>query len=149
MSDRSALKNFSLLGVLAFLVLSSGILQCAYNCIEEGASRSASSATEIHATHVAGCHRTFPEPKQVYSCPNRSCHQSQADNGSLGGQVLANYSSAPEPLLSGSRLPLPDNRINQPLKQRALPQTVLLASWQPPATTSQTLQSVKTTVMLN
>lgn len=150
LSDRTALTNLCLLGVLAFLVLSSGALQCVYNCMEEDASRRAASRYEVHASaHLADCHLTFPEPKQMTNRPDRSCHQSQATNRSLGGPVLTNYSSTSEPLLNSPRSPLPEIRIVQSFKQKTLPQPVLLASWQPPTTISQTLMGVKTTVLLN
>lgn len=118
--------------------------------MEEDASRRAASLHEVRVSaHLAACHQTFPEPKQITNHPDRSCHQSQANNRSLGGPALTNYSSTLEPLLSVSRLLVPDFRSGQPLNQKPLPQPVLLASWQPPATTSQTLLSVKTTVLLN
>jgi len=150
LSDRSALTNLGLLGILIFMVLSSGVLQCAYNCLEEDASKRASSKYEVHSNpHVASCHLPLPEPKQVTTCPNRSCHQSQASNRSLAGSVLTNHTNTLAPVLNGSRLPMPDIRICQALKHKTKTEPVLLSSWQPPATTSQSLIGVKTTVLLN
>lgn len=150
MSDRSALKNLCLLGVLTFLVLSSGALQSAYTCMEDDAAQRASSRYEVHASsHVASCHLKLPKPKQTAICTNRSCHQTQAASRSLGGPVLTNYTGTPEPLLNGLRVPLPDLRVGQSFKQKKLPQPVLMASWHPPTTVSQTLMGVRTTVLLN
>jgi hypothetical protein len=148
--DRSVFKNICLLGVLIFLVLSSGALQCAYTCMEDDAARRASSRYEVHASsHITGCHLKLPEPKQITSCTNHSCHQTQAASRSLGGAVLTNNTGTPEPLLNGVRVPLPDLRVGQSFKQKELPQPVLLASWHPPTTVSQTLMGVRTTVLLN
>ena len=150
MFDRSVFKNICLLGVLIFLVLSSGALQCAYTCMEDDAARRTSSRHEVHApTHLAGCHLTVHEPKQITSSTNSSCHQTQVDNRSLGGPVLTNHTGTPEPLLNGSRVPLPNLRIGEELEQKIRLQPVLLASWQAPTTISQTLMSVRTTVLLN
>lgn len=149
MSDRSILINISLLGVLAFLVLSSGVFQCVFNCIEEDAYRRTALQHNAHESHVADCHLTIPEPKQVSRCPDRSCHQNQAASRSLGGPVLTNHTNMQEPLLSSPRLPLPDLRTGEPAKVKIQPQPVLLATWQPPTTISQTLLSVRSTVLLN
>lgn len=149
MSERTILINISMLGVLAFLVLSSGVFQCVYNCIEEDAYRRTALQHQKHEAHVADCHLTFPEPKQVSRCPDRSCHQNQASNRSLGGPVLTSHTNSQEPLLSSPRLPLPDFRTGEPIKLKAHPQPVLLAEWHAPTTTSQTLLSVRTTVLLN
>jgi hypothetical protein len=148
LSDRSALTNLCLLATLVFLVLSSGVLQCAYNCMEADASRRAFLSHDRHAPRVADCHPTFPEPQQVASCPNRSCHQNQAAGRSLGGPVLSGASSTLGPVLGGSRLSVPDLRSGWPLQQKKR-QPPLLASRQPPTTTSQTLRGVRMTVLLN
>lgn len=148
MTDRSAITSICLLGILIFLVLSSGVLQCAYTCIEEEAWDTA-SWHQAHGAHATNCHLTFPEPQQTIRCPDRSCHQSQAASRSLGGPVISGYSGTQEPVLGGSRLPQPDLRIGRPLQLKPRPEPILLAAWSPLTTTSQTLKSVKTTVLLN
>jgi len=118
--------------------------------MKEDTSKRASSPHEVCTiSHVASCHLPLPTPEQVAAVPNRSCHQSQAANRSLGGPVLTNHTNSLAPILTGSRLPMPDLRIGQALKQKSLPQPLLLASWHPPTITSQTLMGVKTTVLLN
>ena len=148
MSNRSALNNVCLLGFLAFLVFSSGFVQCLYRCMEEDALRRAFSWHERHENPVADCHLTYPEPKLSADCPDRSCHQNQAGNRSLGGPVLTVLSGTLEPLLNASRLPLPTVRAGHPLHRIALNQPRLSATWQPPRTTSQALLGVKSTVLL-
>jgi len=149
LSDRSILTNICVLGVLGFLVLSSGVLQCAYNCIEEDASRRTAVTHDVSPAHVTDCHLIFSEPVQATSCPDRSCHQSQAPNRSLGGPEYSSHVDIPDPLLSGLRLPLPGFRSGQPLHLKSLPAPVLLASWQPPTTPSQTMLGVRSTVLMN
>ncbi|PLX88824.1 MAG: hypothetical protein C0618_03335 [Desulfuromonas sp.] len=149
MPDRPIFINISLLGALFFLVLSSGALQCAYTCMEDGGLRTTRLGSDPHAAHVAGCHLTFPEPAQVVNCPDRSCHQSQSNHRSLGGPVLTGNTLSTAPLLNPSRLPLPTVRSGQVLVQYSPPDSPLLAAWQPPTTPSQTLLSVRTTVLLN
>lgn len=149
MSDRSILTNICVLGVLGFLVLSSGVLQCAYDCIEEDNSRRIVTAHNQHPAHVTNCHLILSEPVQSVNCPDRSCHQSQAPNRSLGGPEYSSHIDSPDPLLGGLRLPLPAFRSGQPLQLKPLPAPILLASWHPPTTPSQTMLGVRSTVLMN
>lgn len=148
MSDRSSLTNVCLLAALAFLVLSSGVVQCAYTCMEEDAAKR-TSAHSAHAAHVTDCHLVFTEPQPVSTCPDRSCHQNQAPSRSLGGPELSTLAETSETLIGNPRLQHPTFRSSEPLPMQTIPEPSLLASWQPPATLSQTLLGVKTTVLLN
>ena len=144
MTERFAITNLLLLLVLASILLVSGGLQCAFNCLPQ---------TDHHhttATRVDDCHYVAHQPDPEYSCANKACHQGNPQRHDINGPQLFSLNSLPLPFSSPSRQQLPQLRAGTALKLPPAQQPILLAGSIPDVLVpSQQLISIRTTVLLN
>lgn len=149
MSERTNITNFLLLSILAAIILVTGSLQCAFDCLAGVDSVRSTFALDAQANRVDGCHPTFEHATVADSCLNKACHQRLPHHRNLGGPEIYRLESLAQPLYSNSRQPAPQYRagsaislsLNMQRPELRLPTSV---SDTPP----QTLASIRTTVLL-
>ena len=144
MTDRTHITNLLLLLLLTSVMLVSGGLQCAFDCLTQADHRHSA------AVRVDECHLVVQQPDQEISCANKACHQSNPQHQELGGPQLFSLNKLQHPLSGTSRLQMPLFRAGTQALQTPAPQPVLLLVqnnefFKP----SQQLRCLRTTVLLN
>lgn len=144
MTERTHITNLLLLLLLTSVMLASGGLQCAFDCLTQADHRHSA------AVRVDECHLVVQPPDREISCANKACHQSSPQQLELGGPQLFSLNKLHHPLSGASRLQMPLFRAGTQALQPVAPQPVLLAElsnefFKP----SQQIRSLRTTVLLN
>ena len=144
MTERFTITNLLLLLVLASILLVSGGLQCASDCLTQ---------TDHHhttATRVDDCHSVTYQPAPEYTCANKACHQGNPQQHDINGPQLFSLNSLPLPFTAPSKQQLPLLRVGTALQSPPTQQPILLAGNIPDILSpSQQLISIRTTVLLN
>ncbi len=144
MTERTNITNLLLLSVLTAILLVSGSLQCAFDCLTLGDDQPAT------AISVNSCHLDIAKVESVDSCLNKACHMISTSPRDLGSPEIHSAYKMPQPLLGNSRQVTPQFRAGSPL---ILPQIDLQPQLAFQATTSealpQTLSVIRSTILLN
>jgi len=142
--ERSSITNLLLLTILAGILLVSGSLQCAFDCLTnlDNGYRP--------VVRVDNCHLVYNEPTQIASCPNNACHQETADLSRFGGPEYHHQQPQDLALASFSHSFAPECKSGEPFESSPLNCQPLLAI---NSTSSlapiQSLRELRTTVLLN
>lgn len=144
MTERTNITTLVLLSVLTAILLVSGGLQCAFDCLTLGDDRSTT------AIRVDSCHPDIVQVETVDNCLNKACHMISSGHRDLSGPEIHRSYSMPQPLLGSSRQTTPQFRAGSPL---ILPQIDLQPQFAFQATTSEalplTLAVIRSTILLN
>jgi len=148
LTERTQLTNFLLLSVLIGILLLSGSLQCAFDCLTRNDGPVTAHAWQSAGSRVDICHLSVDQHQPSVTCLNKACHQRVPYQRNLGGPEIFHLVSLDQPLQTSWRQPAPlfragstfgiSSRI-QPEQQRQ-PATVA-------DTLTQTLSSIRTTVL--
>lgn len=144
MSERSSITNLLLLTVLTGILLVSGSLQCACDCLTR------LDNNYRPAVRVTDCHFVFRQPTPIVSCPNEACHQGDSHQRSLGGPEYHNLLLQDHSLASSSHSVNPEYKAGDPFELPFIGRQPQLANnsglSQAPF---QSLREIRTTVLLN
>ncbi len=144
MHDRTTITNLLMLTILAGILLISGSLQCAFDCL------TLDNHSHAAALRVDGCHMELQQPEQFDQCPNKACHEWSPSSRNLGRPHIYSLHSTSQPLSSVSRQLEPDFRAGEPLHLEPLepPRYLALSTLEGRPPTEQ-IRSLRTTVLLN
>ncbi len=144
MTNRSTLINMLLLAVLTGIILVSGSIQCAVECLTRNDQYQGS------AIRVDDCHYVISQTSETEQCLNKACHRSGPAHGSLDGPEVSSLQKLAQPLASASSQLTPEFRagsaIEQPRPEQDPRLALVSSDTQPP---SQQQRSLRTTVLLN
>lgn len=129
------------LGVLLFVILSSGSLQCALNCYDRASQYSSSPAS------VAGCH--LPAIEELTQSPVSSfCHRAHASSEVERESVLQRIGGEQPLALLTSRSEAPQYRCAEPINQPFAVLTLNNQSFAEVPPLSQSLKHLRSTILL-
>ena len=149
MSERTPFTNLLLLTVLTTILLVSGSLQCAFDCLTRTDSLQAPLTLQAESDRCDNCHPAYEHAEPSLSCLNKACHQRLPHHRDLDGPVIYQLGNLAQPLYSSSRQPVPQFRAGSAI---VIPQAASQPGAQLNATSSnhlpQTLFSIRSTVLL-
>jgi len=138
-----------MLSVLFGILLVSGSLQCAFDCLPKVDSLQAPLTLLTESERCDNCHPAFEHAEPLLSCLNKACHQRLPLHRNLDGPEIYRLVKLSQPLFSSSRQPIPQFRAGSAI---VLPPVVSPPGSQLSATSSdrlpQTLFSLRSTVLL-
>ena len=137
----SPIRQLLFLGVLLFVILSSGSLQCALNCYDHSV-RLADSAT--FATDCHPLDREDIRPGHLASF----CHRSHAASQAQGDPIMRSYAAAPALALLNVREDAPPCRNVEQIAQPLIAQNGDGGVFLPVLPPSQSLRQLRSTVLL-
>lgn len=149
MSERTNITNLLLLSVLAGILLVSGSLQCAFDCLTQVDSLQTTSPLHSQSNRIDSCHPSIDHGVPTISCLNKACHQRLPHHRNLDGPEIYRLENLAQPLYSSTRQPTPLYRAGNAI---IIPPRTLPSQSRPQTTTSnitpQSLSSIRTTVIL-
>jgi len=148
MNERTQITNLLLLSVLFGILLISGSLQCAFDCLTRadgfytGPSFSASQ-------RIDGCHMSIDHTAPTVSCLNKACHQRTPYQRDLDGPEMFQLVSQAQPISGPGRQPNPSFRAGSAISlSPAQQQHQSCSVTRAPEILRQNLISIRTTVLL-
>jgi hypothetical protein len=102
LSERTNLTDILLLTVLAGILLVSGSLQCAFDCLTR-VDGMPSAALFVTTDRVNSCHTSIESTAPEIICLNKACHQRLPLQRDLGGPAIYRLEKLAQPLFSSSR----------------------------------------------
>ncbi|WP_303720288.1 hypothetical protein [Malonomonas rubra] len=110
MSERTNITNFLLLSILTAILLVSGSLQCAFDCLTRVDVLQPVASFNVQKDRVNTCHPSLNHSSSTVNCLNKACHQRLPHHRNLGGPEFYRLAKLPQPLYNGSRQPEPQYR---------------------------------------
>ncbi len=144
-TDRSSITNLCLLMVLAGILMLSGGLQCAFNCLTSNENLYTPTVTK----RVDECHNSVSQSAQDTSCPNKACHQGSPHHRNLGDPEFSSLHNLNQPIINNYREPTPQYRVGTAFVTAFAsyqPSTILYSSIE--IGTSKNLQSIRSTILI-
>ena len=149
MTERTQLTNFLLLSILAGILLLSGSLQCAFDCLTRNDGPISNHALHSVGLRVDICHLSVDQHPAATACLNKACHQRLPYQRNLGGPEIFRLVNLAQPLHNTWRQPAPLFRAGSTFEISPHPQQN--QQRQPQAADyvlTQTLSSIRTTVLI-
>ena len=144
MLERPPITNLLLLSVLTGILLVSGSLQCAFDCLTR-LDNSDHPAVRVNVCHYVSC-----QPVASISCPSKTCHRGSPYEHHLGDPEYHNQQLQNQPLVCSSPANPPTAKTGGAFARCFQEQRQLLAFRTdfllPPL---QSLNEIRTTVLLN
>lgn len=149
MTERTQLTNFLLLSILASILLLSGSLQCAFDCLTRNDGPLTGHALHSVGSRVDICHLSIDQHPPSVACLNKACHQRLPYQRNLGSPEIFRLVDLAQPLHTNWRQATPLFRpgstleFSPYLRQEQQRHPKIVAD-----TLSQALSSIRTTVLL-
>lgn len=148
LTERTPITNFLLLSVLTGILLVSGSLQCAFDCLTQADGRYSGQGIHEYSSRVDTCHLSLNHVEPTVSCLNKACHQRLPNLRDLGGPEIFSLKKLPQPIYSNTRQPAPLFRAGSAIIIAHCNQKSLLSSQNTLSNNlSQTLSGIRSTVL--
>lgn len=138
-----------MLSVLIGILLISGGLQCAFDCLTSVDSLQSSFTLQTQSDRCDDCHPAIEHTAPTISCLNKACHQRLPQQRNFAVPEIFQLEKQGYPLYSSYRQPTPQYRAGSAI---VIPPAKLLVGAHLPTTSSQnlsqTLFSIRSTVLL-
>ncbi|SHJ98551.1 hypothetical protein SAMN02745165_03693 [Malonomonas rubra DSM 5091] len=148
MNERTQMTNILMLSVLFGILLISGSLQCAFDCLTRNDGLHTGPSLSF-SERIDSCHLSINHTAPTVSCLNKACHQRMPYQRDLGSPEMSQLVSQAQPISGTSRQPSPSFRAGSAIIVTIAeqhPQLRMLST--APESQRQNLTSIRTTVLL-